>query len=958
MSRRNKIFLGTGGFLFAMFAALWFFRVPLVSATARRILRNYGFPDASFTLARLSTGGVRVRDLSFGADASLADVEIRFNLSDLLRLHRFEHIAVSGLCVRAVATADGKLVLPLVERFPRGDDKGTGPSTNAPSAHLTVVSCIARDCTLALQNETGTELLAATASVELLQNQETKYHVQSLVSCGDLCSVYFSGNVDSRKRNGELFPLVTIPDVQRAMDRLTATPVVKIPPLPFTASNLAVNVKGRLRFDAADAEQPLHVNLEAALQNLCELFLPAQNASFRIQSAKVEIDGTPALLRASFQTGLAGVRWNKVLDASDVQRMLNLRGSLDWAWTPDSQRLHAAVSSSLPGRAAAKILPRIIPFVPSFFSDGGTLHGVASLVQPKSSGHWNGKIDVKTAVARSSLPLKQGVLGAQSVSIEGTLSLAESRPESLDTRISLDDVTFYGKNLAAHCTGEATLHSLPPFTTADGRFNGSLKETHTAPLAQFGFPDGAVPFSGLLHLENEGDAGAVWKLQAAMPETAVAITNGAVLASGVAGASIRATYCSERPETTRADAELHVTNAFATVAAPSGEPPTAVLSNLCFSLPVTWNMADGLSIADPHFLRWDALAVNGLRIAPDRFRLTGTSEAFTLDSRFRVEESALAVEAGTRIPLTDPLSATVHVAVAECELPGNDPVMRFAFAKFPKAEVSLRLASDLDLAFYGKHPIVRGNVRLLDGSFAQEGMRVSGLTAEIPFLKGVSFRTLGRPFLAFTNAVSGKIQFQRGRAEFQVTPEEFFLEKAEIGWCDGTLASTCFHFNFRDPAGKVTFFADKVNLGQLMSSYMPVHGKMDGALYGRIPIGIEKGKLRLYDGFLYSTPGKGGSLKITDPDDMGLLLAAAGIAGDIQGPLAKALSDMDFSVLKLDLLPADSLSGDSTLRITVTGKSNNKDWPAPVNLQLNLHGPLEAMVNMGLGLGGKGGGHE
>lgn len=953
MSRRKKIFLGTGLCLFAAFAALWCFRIPLVSTAARRVLRRNGFPDASFTLARLSTGGVRVRDVSLGADASLADAEIRFNLSDLLRLHRLEHIAISGLCVRAVATAEGRILLPLVERFPHGGGKETKPPPEKPSAHPTVVSCVVKDCTFALQNEAGGDLLAVNAFAELLQNQDTKYHVQTFVSCGNLCSVSLSGQVDSQKRDGEIFPRVSVPDVQLALDRLAAIPAAKIPPLPVSVSNLAVDVQGRIRFDAGNAEEPLHASLQATLQNLCEIFLPAQNASFRIQSAKVEVDGTPSLLRASFQTGLAGVRWNNVLDASDVQRMLTLRGSLDWAWTAESQQLHAAVSSSLPGRAAAKILPRVVPFVPRFFSDGGTLHGEVSLSQPKSTGRWNGKVDVKTAVNRSSLPLKQGMLGAQAVSIEGSLSLADSRLESLDTRILLNGITFFGKNLAVHATADATLHSLPPFTTAEGRFTGSFKEAHTAPLAPFGFPDGALPFNGQLCMETGG----VWKLQADMPETALAFTNGSVRAHGVAGASVRATYSAEQPETTRAAAEFHVTNVFARVDAPAG-PPTAVLSNLCFSLPVNWNTAEGLSVADDHSLRWDALAVNGLSVVPDAFRLANTSNELSLVSRLRVEGSTLAAETSARIPLTDPMSATVHVAVAESELANDDPVMRFALAKLPKAEASIRLATDVDLTFYGKHPIVRGKIRLLDGSFAQEEMRVEGITADIPFLKGVSFRTLGRPFLAFTNAVAGKIQFQNGRAEFQVTPEEFFLEKAEIGWCDGTLASTCFHFNFRDPAGKVTFFADKVNLGQLMSSCMPIHGKMDGALYGRIPIGIEKGKLRLYDGFLYSTPGKGGSLKITDPDDMGILLSSAGIAGDVKGPLSKALSDMDFSVLKLDLLPAHSFSGDSTLRITITGKSNYADWPAPVNLQLNINGPLEAMLNMGLQLGGKGGAHD
>jgi len=36
------------------------------------------------------------------------------------------------------------------------------------------------------------------------------------------------------------------------------------------------------------------------------------------------------------------------------------------------------------------------------------------------------------------------------------------------------------------------------------------------------------------------------------------------------------------------------------------------------------------------------------------------------------------------------------------------------------------------------------------------------------------------------------------------------------------------------------------------------------------------------------------------------------------------------------------------LRIKLGGKSNYKEWPAPVDLNLNLHGPMEDLFNMGL----------
>ncbi|MDD2456603.1 MAG: YdbH domain-containing protein, partial [Kiritimatiellae bacterium] len=81
------------------------------------------------------------------------------------------------------------------------------------------------------------------------------------------------------------------------------------------------------------------------------------------------------------------------------------------------------------------------------------------------------------------------------------------------------------------------------------------------------------------------------------------------------------------------------------------------------------------------------------------------------------------------------------------------------------------------------------------------------------------------------------------------------------------------------------------------------------------------------------------------------LLEKAGVRGDVQGPLAKALSDMDFSSARLDLETLEG--GQGVLKIKLDGKSNYKEWPAPVDLNLNLRGPMEDLLNMGLDISRK-----
>jgi hypothetical protein len=158
------------------------------------------------------------------------------------------------------------------------------------------------------------------------------------------------------------------------------------------------------------------------------------------------------------------------------------------------------------------------------------------------------------------------------------------------------------------------------------------------------------------------------------------------------------------------------------------------------------------------------------------------------------------------------------------------------------------------------------------------------------------------------------------------------------------------HLNLKTPRDDFVVYADRIDMGEALMMAFPFKGKIDGVLYGRVPVGIDRGRVKLYPGFLYSLPGQGGKIVLDDSRQMLGLLEQAGIRGDVQAPLSKALSDMDLSAIKMDLAPREA--GDETLSIRLTGKSNFKEWPAPVDLSLNLNGPIEQLLNIGLDMSG------
>jgi hypothetical protein len=241
-----------------------------------------------------------------------------------------------------------------------------------------------------------------------------------------------------------------------------------------------------------------------------------------------------------------------------------------------------------------------------------------------------------------------------------------------------------------------------------------------------------------------------------------------------------------------------------------------------------------------------------------------------------------------------------------------------------------------------------GWLNVSDGRLTRGDVGVAGIKVNVPFELGVEPRTVGRPFVSFEAMKAGDIRLDNGRVEFQVSPREFFIDRMEADFCKGKVYAYSIHLDPQKLDADVTVYADRINLGEMLAPMLPFKvAQVEGALFGRFPVAVHDGKIRLNPGYLYSLPGQGGKFRVDDSRDLEPWLAMAGIQPDVNTPLAKALGDMDFSVIRIEL-EMDENSDDATLRFGLIGKSNSKEWPAPVDLKLNVRGPLEEVLNMGL----------
>lgn len=636
----------------------------------------------------------------------------------------------------------------------------------------------------------------------------------------------------------------------------------------------------------------------------------------------------------------------------------------------------------------SQILPGLLPLVPLFFSDGGTLSVKAGL-ECAERAKWEGKVNFKAEATRSSAPIAAGRAGCGRVSLTGSLDVCGGRAGAAVCDLELSEGYFFRRGVNARGDFKLAMNAGPPYTTAAGAFSGRLKESAILPRWGLAVNDGYVRFEGDVAVTGLA-TNPVWEASLRVPESglAAAVPDGRVEAragalvsfsygnaamsaegeswlSGLSlkrdseGApSIKAGLDSARVKFKVLPFEVAAVSNMLVEAGVfwkgghcSSAGTRMVLEDLGGEVNLGWSLAGGLNFGGGERLLWRRLEAQGLRAEPGEFRLERRDGKVEARLAVKVEGCAGGVDVRAVLPLADARQAVLHVALPETVLEKDGVVAEAIRARVPGMTVSGSVSALAEMRLMGSQPYVTGRVKLREGHFASGDMAAEGVAADVAFEIGVFFRTIERPVMTFKQARVGKLFLDAGRLDFHLTPQELLVDRLEVGWCKGRLNAYSVHLDFKNPKDDFIVYADRIDLGEALMMALSFKGQIEGYLYGRIPVGIDRGRVKLSNGFLYSLPGQSGMLKLDDSGQMLELLEKAGIRSEVQEPLSKALSDMDFSSVRFDLETLGQ--GQGVLKIKLGGKSNYKEWPAPVDLNLNLRGPMEELLNMGLDMSRK-----
>jgi hypothetical protein len=186
----------------------------------------------------------------------------------------------------------------------------------------------------------------------------------------------------------------------------------------------------------------------------------------------------------------------------------------------------------------------------------------------------------------------------------------------------------------------------------------------------------------------------------------------------------------------------------------------------------------------------------------------------------------------------------------------------------------------------------------------------------------ISFRSPFGQKIKIGEASFGDISATDVAFDFRVDSlSSIFIEQGRFKWCGGNINIQSFRVDTEKDEYLITLFCDRLKLSDLLEQFGVFGVSGGGAVNGRIPITISKGKISFQDGFLYSTPGGGGKINIqgTDIFKEGM---TPGTPEYIQMDIAsEALKAFDYSWVKLSL---DSNDGELAVKLQFDGKPENK----------------------------------
>ncbi len=249
----------------------------------------------------------------------------------------------------------------------------------------------------------------------------------------------------------------------------------------------------------------------------------------------------------------------------------------------------------------------------------------------------------------------------------------------------------------------------------------------------------------------------------------------------------------------------------------------------------------------------------------------------------------------------------------------------------------------------GKKLTTSGSLQLRKGRASNAALAVvaEGIEASLEFTDLAQFVT--KPgTLHIRELRTGQLTLREVDAGLALGgPDKIIVHRASFQALGGTVAvEPCNYFPSQRELETVVL-VDGINIEEVMALTQDLPARATGRVNGRFPLRIDGSGLRLGTGWLQLKPGVYAEMQFKAS---GLLTRGAPASSPGYAVLKKieaGLLKLKITEMRLDIRPPNAPPGRSA-QLHIAGEPVDPDVKAPVVLDLNVNGPLEKLINLGL----------
>ena len=233
-----------------------------------------------------------------------------------------------------------------------------------------------------------------------------------------------------------------------------------------------------------------------------------------------------------------------------------------------------------------------------------------------------------------------------------------------------------------------------------------------------------------------------------------------------------------------------------------------------------------------------------------------------------VPERGIVMEAGFNMV---PMQCSEKVLATDWLLPYTASLIKRLKGEDGSGDLSVAatLSSHGKLNYQNGKLMSQVHLTLDDGDVAMPDKKfhMSGIQTAISFEDLPKMRSVPGGVLHINGIKSGEVDISNLNLTYALeSPTAFLIEKMGFDWCEGRVMTEAMRISTEKNEYHLTLFCDRLGLSAILHQLGAFHAEGEGSLNGRIPVSYVDGNISFDNGFLYSTPGKGGVIRVTGTD--------------------------------------------------------------------------------------------